>query len=154
VTREGEQKRPTGGFATSGSFLLRNLFWICLVIISALVEKNQSCTNSEFYMKTQNQMKKRIMRRVYITFGIRIATHVTTLHLVVMAASVYALGYFVHVAAVFRNASAVPVGEFVSYMLRALAHADVMTMLVLGVIVLTIASLPMSLPKYRMMHTV
>lgn len=86
------------------------------------------------------------MRRVYYTFGIRIATHVTTLHLVVMAVSVYALGYFVHVAAIFRNVSSVPVGEFVGYMLRALAHADVMTMLVLGVIALTFISLPLSLP--------
>jgi len=101
-----------------------------------------------------NKMKRRIMRRVYYTFGIRIATHVATLHLVVMAASVYALGYFVHVAAVFRNVSSVPVGEFAGYMFSAVTHTDVMTMLVLGVIVLTVVSLPLSLPKHHSMHTV
>jgi len=79
----------------------------------------------------------------------RIATHVTTLHLLVMAVSVYALGYFVHVAAVFRSASSVPVGEFAYYIFRTVAHADVMTLLVLTVIVLTTISLPFSLPNHR-----
>jgi Na+-translocating ferredoxin:NAD+ oxidoreductase RnfD subunit len=103
-------------------------------------------------MTTTIQLKKRIMRRVYYTFGIRLATHVTTLHLVVMAAAVYALGYFVHVAAVFRNASSVPVGEFIHYVLQALAQADVMTLLVLGVIVLTAISLPFSVPHHHRMR--
>jgi len=103
-------------------------------------------------MKKQDQIRKRIMRRVYITFGIRLATHVTTLHLVVMAASVYALGYFVHVAAVFRNVSSVPIGEFLGYIARSLAHTDVMTMLVLGVIALTVVSLPFSLPRHHRMY--
>jgi hypothetical protein len=87
------------------------------------------------------------MRRVYITFGIRLATHVTTLHLLVMATAVYALGYFVHVAAVFRNVSSVPVGEFLNYLTKALMHADGMTVLVLGVITLTVVSFPFSLPR-------
>ncbi len=103
-------------------------------------------------MKTQNQVRQRIMRRVYITFGIRFATHVTTLHLVVIAASVYALGYFVHVAAVFKNASSIPVGEFLGYMARTLAHTDAITILVLGVITLTMVSLPFSLPRHQKMH--
>jgi hypothetical protein len=103
-------------------------------------------------MKTHTQIKKRIMRRVYITFGIRVATHVTTLHLVLMAVSVYALGYFVHVAAVFRNASSVPVGEFVNYFAQALLGADGMTVLVLGVITLTVVSLPFSLPRQHTVH--
>lgn len=103
-------------------------------------------------MKTQNQIRKRIMRRVYITFGLRLATHATTLHLIVMAASVYALGYFVHVAAVFRNASSVPVGEFLGYLTRTLANTDPMTMFVLGVIILTMVSLPCSLPRHQKMH--
>jgi len=107
-------------------------------------------------MKTTDfkKMKRRIMRRVYYTFGIRMATHVTTMHLVVMAASVYALGYFVHVAAVFRNVSSVPVGEFVGYVLRTVTHADVMTLLVLSVIVLTAVSLPFSLPHAHRTRTV
>ena len=99
------------------------------------------------------KMQKRIMRRVYITFGIRVATHVTTLHLVVMVTSVYALGYFVHVAAVFRNASSVPMGEFVSYVAGSFVHTDVMTMLVLTVITLTMVSLPFSLPRHHTTHT-
>lgn len=108
---------------------------------------------SYIYMNTNlNKMKRRIMRRVYYTFGIRLATHVTTLHLVVMAASVYALGYFVHVAAVFRNASSVPVGEFMNYALRTLVHTDVMTMFVLGVMLLTALSLPFSLPHHHKMR--
>ena len=117
-------------------------------------KKGRSCIKGEYSMKTQKQIKNQIMRRVYITFGIRLATHVTTLHLVVMAASVYALGYFVHVAAVFRNVSSVPMGEFLSYIGHSLLHTDVMTMLVLAVITLTLVSLPFSLPhqhKMRMM---
>ena len=93
------------------------------------------------------------MRRVYYTFGIRVATHVTTLHVLVMGVSVYALGYFVHVAAVFRNVSSVPVGDFAGYMFHALTHTDVMTMLMLAVIVLTAVSLPFSVPHHYKVHT-
>ena len=96
-----------------------------------------------------NQLQKNIMRRVYYAFAIRLATHATTLHLLVLAAGVYALGYFVHVAAVMQNLSRVPMGEFGPHMLRVVMQADVITLVVLGVVVMTALSLPFSLPQYQ-----
>ena len=100
-------------------------------------------------MKDAQQIKRTIMRRVYYAFGLRLAFSMTTLHLVILAAAVYALGYFVHVSAVLQNVSRQPVGEFGPYMLKVVMQADVITLLVTGVIIMTALSLPFTLPQYR-----
>jgi len=87
------------------------------------------------------------MRRVYYTFGIRVVTHTTTLHVAVLTAAVYALGYFVHVAAVFHNVARVPVGDVAGYLTHAAMNTEGITLLVLGVVILAALSLPMQLPR-------
>ena len=100
-------------------------------------------------MKSAKKLKSNIMRRVYYAFTIRLATHSTTLHLMLLAVSVYALGYFVHVAAVLKNMSRVPIGDFGPHVLKVVMQADGITLVVLGVIVMTCLSLPFSLPNYQ-----
>ncbi|MCD5382143.1 MAG: hypothetical protein LR017_02385 [Candidatus Pacebacteria bacterium] len=89
------------------------------------------------------------MRRVYYSFALRLATHTTTLYLAILAVSVYALGYFVHVQAVLNTAAQVPAGEFGPFILRLLANTDGITLVVLGVIIMTSLSIPFSLPNYQ-----
>lgn len=104
-------------------------------------------------MKTQKEIKNQIMRRVYYTFALRLATHTTTLHLLVLVAATYALGYFVHVAAVFKNVAAVPVGELGGYLAGAAMHTEGITLVVLGAVILALLSLPLSLPHRHRMQT-
>jgi len=89
------------------------------------------------------------MRRVYYTFGIRVATHATTMHLAVLVGSVYALGYFVHVAAVYRNVTSIPLSDAAGYLANAVLHTEGITMVVLGAVTLAALSLPMSLPRFK-----
>lgn len=95
------------------------------------------------------KLQKNIMRRVYYAFAIRMATHITTVHLVILATSFYAFAYFVHVAAVLKTVSKVPMGEMGPFLLRLLSHTDGITLVVLGVIIMTSLSLPFSLPQYK-----
>lgn len=89
------------------------------------------------------------MRRVYYSFVLRLLTHTTTVLLVVLAASVYALGYLVHVQAILHNAAQVRLGDIGPFIFRLLMHADVLTLCVLGVMIMTALSIPFSLPNYH-----
>lgn len=89
------------------------------------------------------------MRRVYYTFAVRLATHTLTLHVVVLGAAVYSVGYFVHVAAVMRNMSGIPLGELGGFLMRAASNTEGVTLLVVGVAILSLLSLPIQLPQYR-----
>ena len=99
------------------------------------------------------KLQRRIMRRVYTTFAIRIATHPLVTHAVVLGTSVVIFAKLVHVAAVYRNLTQVQVGEFGGYILRVFTHADVATLIAFGLIIFTILSLQWKfvLPKFH--HT-
>lgn len=94
-------------------------------------------------------MKRSIMLRVYYIYGLRLLLAPATLHVALLVAAVYAVGHFVHVAAVLRNLSGVPVGEVLPWLMRAVSHTEGITLLVLGVAVLAALSLPIQLPQYR-----
>ncbi len=102
-------------------------------------------------MKTTDfkQMQRRIMMHVYRTFAIRLATHPLTLHVGLLVGAAYAVGYFVHVAAVMRNMANVPVGELGGFLARAVTNTEGITLLVLGVMIFAALSLPIQLPQYR-----
>jgi hypothetical protein len=102
------------------------------------------------HMKTDLQkMQRRIMRRVYYTFGIRLATHTLTLHVVVLGAAMYGVGYFVHVAAVMQNMARIPTGEIAPWLMHAVSNTEGITLLVLGAAILSLLSLPIQLPQYK-----
>tara|TARA_B100000745_G_scaffold300490_1_gene254726 strand:- start:1847 stop:2185 length:339 start_codon:yes stop_codon:yes gene_type:complete len=102
-------------------------------------------------MKTTNfkKMKRRIMLRVYYIYGLRLLLAPATLHVAVLAAAVYGIGYFVHVAAVLQNLSRIPLGEVAPWLVRAVLHTQGITLLVLGVAILAALSLPIQLPQYK-----
>jgi len=100
-------------------------------------------------MKNINTLQRKIMLRVYYVYGLRLLLAPLTLHLAVLVAAVYAVGHFVHVAAVLRNLSGVPVGEIAPWLMRTLTHTEGITLLVLGAAILALLSLPIQLPQYR-----
>ena len=100
-------------------------------------------------MKTATQIKRNIMLRVYYVYGLRVVLHPLTLHIALLATATYMVGYFVHVAAVARNMASIPVGEAGGFLARAAMNTEGITLLVVGVVILAILSLPVQLPQYR-----
>ena len=99
-------------------------------------------------MKTAKQLKRRIMLRVYYIYGLRLALSPFTLHVAVLVAAVYGVGYFVHVAAVMQNLASIPLGEVAPWLMRAASNTEGVTLLVLGAAILAALSLPIQLPQY------
>lgn len=81
------------------------------------------------------------MRRVYYSFALNVATSPVTLHLLLLAIAGYMLTVLVHVAAVLENLLAVQVGELGSYAVATVLRADVATLIVFGIVVMTALSL-------------
>lgn len=106
-------------------------------------------------MKKINKLQKKIMRRVYYAFAIRLTTHTITKHVVVLLVAGVLLARLVHVAAVYRNVASVRVGELGSYVFKAVVNADTATLMVLGLIIFTLLSLRFKLrvPSIRLMQT-
>lgn len=94
-------------------------------------------------------LKRAIMRRVYYVFALRVVTHPVTLHLIVLAVLGYALIRLVHVAVVTSSFMAVPVGQVGSFLVATLRHADWPTLLVLGLMSMTLLSFNIRLPRLR-----
>ena len=97
-----------------------------------------------------NQLKKRIMRRVYYTFGIRIVSHPIFTHSVVIGVTGFLLTRLVHVAAVYHNMLNVKVGEFASYAVRVVMQSDLPTLVALGLIIFACLSLRWQLKAPRL----
>jgi len=95
------------------------------------------------------------MRRVYYTFGVRLATHPVTTHAVVLVLSFFILARLVHVAAVYRNLMQAQVGELGMRLVHMLTEADFATLLALTLIIFTCLSLQwqLRLPMFRYMRT-
>lgn len=83
------------------------------------------------------------MRRVYYAFGIKLATHTVTLHLVALAVLGYVLAKLVFVAKVYENLASREASELIPAAFRILTQADVVTLAVFGLAVFTALSLPL-----------
>lgn len=101
-------------------------------------------------MKTTAQLQKQIMRRVYYTYGIRLATHPLMIHGVVLFVAILLLTRLVHVAAIVQNIANVKVGEMMSYVVGMFFHAEVGVLLLLGVCFFSCISLWGKVPAPRL----
>ncbi len=103
-------------------------------------------------MSTINQLQRRIMRRVYYAFGIKVLTHKVTLHAFVFTLGLYGLGVMVHVASFMNNLKATQLQNIDNFMFNALTHTDVYTLLFVGIVIFSVLSFNFSLlktPKYH-----
>lgn len=108
-------------------------------------------------MSYTNKLTKRIMRRVYYAFAIRLITHKLILSTVFLVLSVYGLSVMVHVASIFENLRRVQVGRLDNYIANAFLHTDVVTLIFLGLVIFSLLSFNYSLlkvPRFGRMRTV
>ena len=104
-----------------------------------------------------NQLQKRIMRRVYYSFGISILTSRIFVHTVLLAVGLYGVKVMVHVASFINNLKTVKVGNLDNFMFNALTHTDVLTLLSIGIVVFALLSFNfgvLSLPRRRVLQSI
>lgn len=92
-----------------------------------------------------NTLHRKIMRRIYYAYAMRIATHTITLELALFALALYVFAKMVFVASVVENLLTVEVGKAPAYIANALFHGEVLTLLAIGVMVFVALSLPIRL---------
>jgi hypothetical protein len=102
-------------------------------------------------MSQINTLGKRIMRRVYYAFALRLATHPFTVHTAILVLSVFALSRLTHVAAIFNNFRSIQVGNADTFFLNMLMHAEFWTLVCTGIVFFTLLSLPfrLSIPRFN-----
>ncbi len=93
------------------------------------------------------------MRRIYYIYGVRLLTHPLVAHVFILGLSMFIFARLVHVAAVYRNMMHVEIGELGGYVFRAFTHADIPTLLALGLIIFTILSLQWKVVMPKLHYT-
>lgn len=107
--------------------------------------------------KQINQLQKRIMRRVYYSFGISVVKSRIFVHALLLAVGLYGVKVMVHVASVVGNLKTIKVGNLDNFMFNALTHTDIYTLLSVGVVIFALLSFNFSVfkaPQIRRMQTV
>ena len=92
-------------------------------------------------MSNIHKLKKRVMRRIYYAYAIRVSTNPLVLHSVVLIAGVYGLSVMVHVASIVKNLQQVQVSRLDNFVFNAVAHTDTLTLLFFGLVCFTMLSL-------------
>lgn len=98
-------------------------------------------------------LQKKIMRRVYYAYVMRIATHPFVTHGMVLALCAYALVHFISVPSIIANMKTVPLGSLDNFILNALMRAEVWVLLLIGVIFFTVISLRFNLRGVHVHNT-
>jgi hypothetical protein len=104
-------------------------------------------------MQQINQLHKKIMRRIYYAYALRVSTQAFVIHAVLFIASVYALSKLVHVASILQNISNTKVGSLGTYFLNTIMHAEFLTMVVLAIVIFSALSIPISFRRAKFEHT-
>ena len=99
--------------------------------------------------KQINQLQKRIMRRVYYSFGIGIVTNRVFAHALLLAIGLYGVKVMVHVASFIGNLKTIKVGNLDNFMFNALTHTDIYTLVFVGVLIFTLLSFNYSIFKTK-----
>ena len=94
--------------------------------------------------KQINQLQKRIMRRVYYSFGVSVITSRAFVHGLLLAIGLYGVKVMVHVASVVGNLKTIKVGNLDNFMFNALTHTDIYTLLSVGVVIFALLSLSLN----------
>lgn len=86
-------------------------------------------------MKKLNKLQKKIMRRVYYAYAIRVATLPGVPQGFLMLASLIALTYFVSIGNVIQNAELIGVQGLGRFAYSAVTNTEAWTLLILGVLI-------------------
>jgi uncharacterized membrane protein len=100
------------------------------------------------------QLKRRIMRRVYVAFAVRIAQHPITLQVGLFAVSLLLFAKLVHVQRILESLLSSSLQNLPQYLFNNIAGAfqrgEVLTLLTLGVMLFVALSVPMQVWRLRL----
>ena len=96
-------------------------------------------------MNTANTLQKRIMRRIYMAFAIRIATHQITAQIALFALALMVFGKLVYVKRIVDTLLTRSVEQLPGYVTGAFMHAEVLTLIAIGTMVFVALSIPWQL---------
>ena len=104
------------------------------------------------YTNMANQfikMKRRIMRRVYYIYTMRMMTHPLVTHGVLVMGAFIALTHVVSLPHVLANMGHIPLENISQFLLNAFTHTQVWTYILLGVMCFGLISLRWQLRNFR-----
>jgi hypothetical protein len=100
------------------------------------------------------QLKRKIMRRVYYLFAVRVAKHPITLQLVLFVGAALVFAKLVHVHRVLQSLSETSLGGVPEYVYNTVLHAlmrgEVLTLLALGAMIFVALSVPIQVWRLRL----
>lgn len=89
-----------------------------------------------------NTLQRKIMRRIYYAFFMRVATHPIMLQSALFVLALFVFARMVHVRSVVDNLLATEVASVPSFVASALFHGEVLTLIAIGVMAFTALSVP------------
>ncbi len=96
-------------------------------------------------MKT-TQLQENIMRRVYYAFMLRMALHPVVVNSLLFIGALFVFARMVHVARIIESLQTLPVANLPVYVMSALSHGEVLTLLSMAVMAVAIGRVAFSLP--------
>lgn len=99
-------------------------------------------------MNSANKLQKRIMRRIYMAFAVRLATHQMTAQIGLFILALYIFGEMVHVRQIVETLLNTPLGRVPTYVGNAFMHGEMLTLLAIGTMVFVALSVPLQLRSY------
>ncbi len=94
------------------------------------------------------------MRRVWYTFALSVMVRPTTVHGFLFGASLIAFWKLVSIMSIVQNFLSVPVGSVPAYLWQSFAQAESFALLAFGIIVFTILSVGIRVPKLAFQHQI
>ncbi len=103
-------------------------------------------------MHNHTQLRRTIMRRVWYTFLVSVFVRPATVQGFLFGASIIAFWKLVSVTSIANNFLSVRVGELPGYAWSAFSHAETITILVFGIIVFTVLSVGIQIPRFALQY--
>lgn len=100
-------------------------------------------------MTTANHLQQRIMRRIYLAFGLRLALHPLSVLSLVGVVTLLVLARLVFVAKVLESFLATPLGGLPNQIIDTIAYADMLTLIMSAILGLVVVALFKQLGQLR-----
>jgi hypothetical protein len=106
-------------------------------------------------LRMNNSLQRKIMRRIYYAYVLRMVTQPALLHGFFLLAMLIALTHFVSLGNVIQNMMSADLSNIPTFVVNALMNTEAWTLVILGVCIFTLFSLRFSLmPTHRHLHFV
>ncbi len=88
------------------------------------------------------------MRRVYYAFMLRMALHPMVINSLLFITALFVFARMVHVARIIESFQTLPVANLPVYVMSALSHGEVVTLLSMAVMAVALSRVALSLPLF------